>query len=81
MPNLIRTKKGEWRVSYIKGRETKNKTFLSVEEAADLMFALGVSHDAIDDAIIAIYTCEYPADLTVAALFDANGCFSHLDAA
>lgn len=78
MPNLVRTKDGKWRVTFIDNREVKHKTFDNVEGAADLMFTLGVGHDAIDDAIIAIYAYDGNSN-TVAALFDSRGQFSHLD--
>lgn len=75
MPNLLKTKNG-WRVPYVDNRESKNKSFNTIEEAADFLMSMGVKDEAIDEALIvmAAHNQEF-----VSILFDSEGNFSHLD--
>ena len=77
MPNLIK-KNNSWRVAYTEARESKSKNFSSIEEAAEFLLKLKINDDEIDNAIIAIETCNIECD-TIAALFKDDGSFSHLD--
>lgn len=75
MPNLILTKDG-WRVSFIERHEVVHKSFPTIEAAAALMIELGVKDQAIDDAVIAIYTTD---SKDAAAVFHSDGRFAFLD--
>lgn len=73
MPNLVKTQDG-WRVSYISNGEVKHNNYKAIEPAAEFLNSQGISHDAIDEALI-----EMIAYNEARALFTSKGEFSHLE--
>lgn len=74
MPNLVKTKDG-YRVTYVNNGEVKHNNYRAIEPAADFLVSLGITDNAIDEALI-----EMVAYGEARALFDSKGDFSHVEA-
>ena len=73
MPNLVKTNDG-FRVTYVNKGEVKHNNYPAIEAAAEFLVSLGISDDAIDEALI-----EMVAYNEARALFTDKGEFSHLE--